>query len=158
MEQQVRLYIQAIHQIEDKELIEQGVLSQVEKAEHWYEAKLHVKENITYIQYNDTEQENEEVKTIIKIDGQEITILKYGFVKSKQKFMKGVPYQSIYETPYGTLPLEVDTKDINVQFLSKDDGFIQIDYVLDVAGERLGSRKLDIRVMPDTKRHVAYKH
>jgi uncharacterized beta-barrel protein YwiB (DUF1934 family) len=157
-EQQVRLHIQAIHQIEDQELIDHGIINTTEKIENWYNGTLHVKENTTYIQYNDTELEQEEVKTVIKVEGQEVTILKFGNVKSTQKFAKGKQYKSNYETPYGVLPLEVETKDMVIDFVSKDDGYIQIDYVLDIGGERLGTRKVDIRVVPQTLRHVTYKH
>lgn len=157
MEQQIRLYIQAIHQIEDQELIDEGILSTVETYENWYDGVLHVKQNATYIQYNDTEQE-EEIKTVIKIEDEEVTIIKYGHVRSKQIFSKGKQYLSEYETPFGVLPLEVNTKDMVVEFMSKDDGYIQIDYVLDIAGERLGTRKVDIRVLPSPMKHMAYKH
>ncbi|OEF96739.1 DUF1934 domain-containing protein [Desulfuribacillus alkaliarsenatis] len=157
MDQQVHLYIQAIHQIEDQELLEEGIYSSVEKIENWYEGVLQVKEGTTYIHYNDTEQD-EEIKTVIKIEGQEVTILKFGNIKSKQKFIKGKQHYSEYETPFGVLPLEVDTKDMVVEFVSRDDGFIQIDYVLDIAGERLGSRKVDIRIMPGTMKQKGYKH
>ncbi len=159
MEQQVRLYIQAIHHIVDQELIEGGVLDQtVETMENWYDATLQVKENVTYIKYHESEPDNGEVKTVIKLEGDEVTIIRFGQVKSKQKFCKGKQYKSHYETPYGVLPLEVDTVDMVVDFVSKDDGFIQIDYALDIGGERLGTRKVDIRIVPGNLRHVTYKH
>lgn len=158
MEQRVHLYIQAIHRIEDQEILDRGVIDSIEKMENWYTGTLYVKGDTVYIQYIDTELETEDIRTVIKITGQEVTISKYGQVQSKQKFTKGQQHKSYYQTPFGVLPLEIDTLDIMVDFVAVDDGFIQIEYALDIGGERLGTRKVDIRIAPDTMRHVVYKH
>ena len=112
-----------------------------ETVEFMTEGKLYKKNGSTYIVYEETEMSGlEGVKTTLRIDDAS------GDVKMK-RFGKGI--NSLYETPFGAVPMEVLTYKI-VNDLEPDEGKgkLFIDYEISLKGLAESRSMLDIEVTP----------
>ena len=66
---------------------------------------LHEKNNCIYLMYKES-HEGVEVTTSIKIDGEEMTIKRFGASNSTMVFEKGKVNTTNYRTPYGLFNIE----------------------------------------------------
>jgi len=91
------------------------------------------------ISYDETEAEGESMQTVIRVDGNVVTMQKNGAVETQFVFEMGKTYITEYKTPFGDLdvsliPTLVDTK------LEDQCGRIELEYVLNVAGAQIVNR------------------
>ena len=62
------------------------------------------------VSYQETELTGlEGTTTVVRIDGPRVTLLREGTVNSQMVFEEGRKHLSMYETPYGSLSIGVDT-------------------------------------------------
>lgn len=87
-----------------------------------------------------------ESSTVVKIDGQTVTMTRSGAANTQMIFEHGKRHISHYETPMGSFTIGVmaDRIDINV---GEDGGEVKIDYMLDINNsmQTLNSLSLNIR-------------
>lgn len=102
---------------------------------------------ITRISYEETELSGfEGCRTFITITGEKLKMQRVGKTladESVMEFEKGKRYEGVYETPYGSVGLEILTNDIDVANPEK----ISIDYSLLLKGLVESRNKLDIEVL-----------
>ena len=83
------------------------------------------------------------VKTIIKYRDNLLEMTKRGLVRSRMIFQAGQAHRTDYVTPYGTLPLEVATREAS--FSREEDGtVIRLEYTLSSGGQFLSHCTMDI--------------
>lgn len=156
----VIIRIQAIHEIEDPDVAAEGFFEAAEKIENWHQGSVYQKNKVTYIEYIDEELDAEASEnasnnqSIIKLEADKVTIIRYGPVQSRQTFVEGAQDSSDYITAYGKVPLTIATNKVITNFVRLDSGFIQIEYTLDIGGARIGTRIIDISVMPANQRRT----
>lgn len=86
----------------------------------------------------------------LKIGADEVEFIKKGPMNSHMRYEKGKNIVSYVSTPYGTLKIENDTKDIVIE----DDGdrlLVKIAYVMSCEGDRLGDATVTIEVVESIK-------
>jgi uncharacterized beta-barrel protein YwiB (DUF1934 family) len=101
------------------------------------------KEHSFYLQYEETSEEGE-IRTVVKIAGDEALILRSGSVKMRLPFRLHEELNGSYETPYGTLLTTVLTKAINYSDLTNSDGFVDLVYELSTQGSDAGTYHLQM--------------
>lgn len=106
------------------------------------EGTLTPQENGNYtVRYQESELTGlEGTQTTIQVEDHSVTILREGQVNSQMVFEAGRRHLTMYNTPYGTLAIGVNTRHMKVD-LDETGGSIEIDYALEVdhavAGENL---------------------
>lgn len=87
----------------------------------------------------------EGTQTVFRINGNQITLTREGGVNSMMVFEEGIRHVSLYETPYGSLSVGVNTKRIKSDF-TPSGGEIEIDYAIEVDHAVTGQNFFRIRV------------
>lgn len=126
-----------------------------ETVEFMTEGKLYKKNGSTYIVYEETEMSGlEGVKTTLRIDDAsgDVKMKRFGkgiIMDTVMEFTKGRRFNSLYETPFGAVPMEVLTYKI-VNDLEPDEGKgkLFIDYEISLKGLAESRSMLDIEVTP----------
>lgn len=93
----------------------------------------HEKNGKQYIIYR-TENDDDSVSSMIKIDGREVVIKRSGSVNSTMIYKADEKKRFLYEIPYGTIEMEIDTQRI-ISNLTETGGTIELIYTLTVQGE-----------------------
>ena len=90
----------------------------------------------------------EGTKTTIKWDENSVTILRTGTYNNRQEYIVGYPCESVYATPYLTIPIKSTTTVVEVK---KHQGIwnLHVEYELEVGQETNGSIILDIVIEED---------
>lgn len=88
--------------------------------------------------------------TILKIAGDKLTLTRSGEIEQKLDFHAGELTRSIYQTSFGALTMDVDTKKLQITFFDEDID-IYIEYILMINGELQGLTRLCICVREDSK-------
>lgn len=83
--------------------------------------------------------------TTFQIEPQRITLLRVGQYNSEMVFQAGRRHLSLYETPYGSLSMGIDTRRLRAA-LSEKGGSIEIDYNIEIDHQLAGSHAFRIRV------------
>ena len=108
--------------------------------------KHYCKNDIHYILYNDSESLGvENTSTMLKIDRDNVTLIRKGKVEQTQYFKKLATSSSNYRTPFGNLKLTVLTKELDIAFGSAT-GDIAIDYELAIDGQWQSENELRINI------------
>lgn len=102
-----------------------------------------------YLQYEELLEE-ETVKSIVKVSGDEVLILRSGAVNMRMVFSAGNKHAGRYETPYGVMGVETITKNLAHQ-LDKHRGSIDVLYELHMQGALAGTYQLDISFEEEKK-------
>jgi uncharacterized beta-barrel protein YwiB (DUF1934 family) len=126
-----------------------------DSVEFMTEGKLYKKNDSTYIVYEETEMSGlEGVTTTLRIDNVsgDIRMKRYGngvILDTVMEFKKGRRFSSLYDTPYGSVPMEVLTNKI-VNDLKPDEGKgnLFIDYEISLKGLSESRSLLNIEVSP----------
>lgn len=88
-----------------------------------------------YILYEESEEMGMlNSKVTVKINSDDVTVVRTGDFKSKMTYKKGVSTEFIYHLPYGTLPIVIDTKSIEYSF-DDNGGSLKMIYHLSVNEE-----------------------
>lgn len=97
-----------------------------------------------YLMYYEKQQESEdEVKSLVTLDGNQVTVSKTGSVNTKMVFSAGKRNSIDYRTPYGKIQMDVYTK--NLMVICKEDFIhITIDYNLEMENDVISECKIDI--------------
>lgn len=101
------------------------------------------KEHSFYLQYEEASEEGE-IRTVVKIAGNEALILRSGSVKMRLSFRLHEELNGTYETPYGTLVTTVLTKAIKYTDLTNGDGMVDLVYELSTQGSDAGTYQLQM--------------
>lgn len=104
------------------------------------------KNNKIYITYMDsTIDEEKETKTTVKIQENQVSILRFGGVNTHMVFEKNKTHITYYETPYGVFEMNTFTKKINID--KKDDCMeINVEYNLSINHSSVGLNTFTISV------------
>lgn len=114
------------------ELLTEGTLEKTEKG--WQ------------LRYEESELTGMEgTTTIFDVAGEEVTLRREGAVQSEMHFSRGEISTSAYETPYGSLTVEVGTSFLRVE-LSEEGGEMEIRYSIAVEHQVTGENRFLIKV------------
>ena len=101
-------------------------------------ADYYEKDGSSYILYEETQKDSGDiVRSIIKYNGSTLEMTRRGAVRSRMIFQAGQAHRTDYVTPYGTLPLEVATRE-------EDGTVIRLEYTLSSGGQFLSHCTMDI--------------
>ncbi len=107
------------------------------------------KSNSVYLRYEEFNEEGT-IKTVVKISGQEGSLLRSGAVKMRIPFQKNKTATGSYETPYGILELSTATSKIDHSFDEESNrGEFNFLYRLNMQGSDTGTYQLTIRFKED---------
>ena len=112
------------------------------------EGELYNKDKSQYILYKESEVSGMKgTTTTVKIEGDQVTIIRLGTTNSHLVFKKGERKYNRYETPYGDLLMSISTKNVDVKYNEEQDPIaIHLDYHLEIDGDRGSRNTLDIQV------------
>lgn len=119
--------------------------------EQRYKGTMAAKNGKYYVMYNEDAQSGlEGTKTTVKWDQQRVIILRSGTVTHRQEFYRGYLDQSVYRTPYMTIPLTTETSYLYTYFR---DGVwrLEVEYTLYHGDAPYGEMKILIEIEEDTE-------
>lgn len=105
--------------------------------------------NCYYAIYKETEISGMEgTTTTLKIGLDKFSILRKGTTSTKMEFEKDKKTFSLYNTPYGTLELEINTKDLQID-MNDDGGKIFAQYELNISRQsrQLTNIEIEIKIL-----------
>ncbi|MCR1899481.1 DUF1934 domain-containing protein [Irregularibacter muris] len=139
MKKKVWLSIKGKQQTQDQE---------AEIIELLTEGELYNKDKSQYILYKESEVSGMEgTTTTVKIEGDQVTIIRLGTTNSHLVFKKGKKKYNRYETPYGDLLMSISTKNVDVEYNEEKDPIaIHLDYNMEIDGAHGSRNTLDIQV------------
>lgn len=104
------------------------------------------KENAYYAVYDETEISGMEgTTTTLEIHDGKLSLIREGTTSTKMEFEKNNKYVSLYNTPYGALELQIQTKNLDID-ISDEGGQIFVDYNLSISGQKPQNTKLKINI------------
>lgn len=83
--------------------------------------------------------------TIFEIQGSRVILTRTGGVNSQMVFEEGCQHTSLYETPFGELPVDIQTSNLRHN-LTQRGGVMEIRYSIAVANTTTGKNRFQIRV------------
>lgn len=93
------------------------------------------KENYYYAVYEETELSGMSgTTTTLKIGKDKFSLIRMGSTSAKMDFDKKTKNISMYNTPYGTLELKIETKDLDID-IDDDGGNIMVNYNMSLSGQ-----------------------
>ncbi|WP_409296134.1 DUF1934 domain-containing protein [Peribacillus sp. SCS-26] len=105
---------------------------------------LHNKANADYLQYEEND-ENGRINTIVKFTDTELMLMRSGSVKMKQTFQENMITLGYYESIYGRLEMQTDTKKMIREWDdTQKQGKIGLHYNLNMQGSDLGEYQMSI--------------
>ena len=108
--------------------------------------KHYCKNDVHYVLYNDSENLGvDHTSTLLKIDKDNVTLIRKGKVEQTQFFKKLETSSSNYKTPFGNMRLTVLTKELDIAFGTVT-GDIVIDYELAIDGQWQSENELRINI------------
>lgn len=90
-------------------------------------------------------EDGEECSTIIKCDGQKVTMTRTGSANTQMIFENGKRHVSLYETPLGSFSVNILTDSLNVD-VGEAGGEIKIDYALDINSSMRTQNRLHLNI------------
>lgn len=102
------------------------------------------KEQAFYLTYQES-QEVGNIKTVMKISGGHLLLIRSGAVRSRQLFQKGKKTYTYYETPYGSLRLAAETKRFRWHTDGEKHGTLNLEYLLEIEGDQAHLHRLAIQ-------------
>ena len=84
-------------------------------------------------------------RTTMSISPEEIVLNREGFLTSCMVFREGKKNAVMYDTPYGTAKMGIDTRRIRQSFDEKG-GNMELNYILDIEHAVVGKNKLELNV------------
>lgn len=104
------------------------------------------KENSYYAVYKETEISGMEgTTTTLKIKNDKFTMIRMGSTTTKMEFLQDKKTFSLYNTPYGTLELEINTRELEID-MDDNGGKIHINYELNISKQTKQDTELDIEI------------
>ncbi len=87
-----------------------------DEAENTFSGNLATKEDDIFITYKDKATG---VNTIIKASKEGVLVTRMGAMNGKLKFEVDKPHKTLYGTPYGEMPIEIQTSKSDIYLLEK---------------------------------------
>lgn len=106
------------------------------------------KESCYYVVYDETKISGMEgTTTTFKINSKDnkFSLIRVGTTTTKMEFEKSSGDVSLYNTPYGTLELKIDTKELKIN-IDDQGGNIFVNYNMSVAGQKPQDTFLKINI------------
>lgn len=104
------------------------------------------KQDCYYAVYNETEISGMEgTTTTLKIMPEKLSLIRMGTTSAKMEFQNKNRSVTLYNTPYGVLELEIETKSIKVE-VNDEGGEVLINYNMSVSGEKPQNTTLKINI------------
>ena len=98
------------------------------------------------LSYEETELTGlEGTRTTFAIREDTVTLTRVGQVNSQMVFQKGRPHSSLYETPWGTMTVDIATSQMASR-LTERGGVLEIQYTIAVEHQIAGRNQFKIRV------------
>ncbi|WP_125153331.1 DUF1934 domain-containing protein [Clostridium rectalis] len=110
--------------------------------------KFYKKEGQFYVVYDETEISGMEgTTTTFKINSKEgkMSLIRMGSTSTKMEFENDMDNIVLYNTPYGTLELNIHTKKINID-VNEQGGDIFINYDMNISGQKPQNTTLKINI------------
>ncbi|SDY70310.1 Uncharacterized beta-barrel protein YwiB, DUF1934 family [Proteiniborus ethanoligenes] len=112
------------------------------------EGKFYNKNGAYYLVYDESEISGMEGSTTtLKIQGQKVSMKRFGNNTSKLIFEKGKKHVSEYETMYGDMTMEVMTNDLDINISEAGKGSIDLSYRLNILDSLESNNHLTIDIM-----------
>lgn len=115
------------------------------------DGKLYIRNGVAYIIYDETEVSGMEgCKTTIRVSEKSVKMRRTGDMGlgTELYFETGKRFNSIYETPYGPMGVEVLTEHVNNELdIEKGQGLVDVQYQISMEGLAEGRNRLTIKVM-----------
>lgn len=100
------------------------------------QGEFYEKENCYYAVYEETALSGMEgTTTTLKIKPNEFSLIRMGTTNAKMKFKNNKKEVSMYNTPYGTLELLIETNKLNID-VNNEGGKVFIDYDMSLQGQK----------------------
>ena len=109
------------------------------------------------IMYEEVLEESQEsnaftTKCIIKIAKDYVSITKKGQTGTQMHFKPGQPCSTYYDTPYGTMQLDINTSNLDIR--EKPDSIaVILDYSLDLNSNHIADSHIEIVISPRDSHH-----
>lgn len=118
---------------------------QVMKTEN--KGRLSERGGVLYVLYEEKTEEGEVVKNLLKIEKELLraSLKKSGAVSWKMVFEQGKYEKSEYQTPYGTLEIGAETKEVKAE-KEEEKTSLQLVYTLFIQGEKQADCRLEIMI------------
>jgi uncharacterized beta-barrel protein YwiB (DUF1934 family) len=131
----------AIISVSSKQSINEEELIEVVTPGDFYK-----KENYYYAVYEETELSGMNgTKTTLKIGKDKFSLIRMGSTSAKMDFDKKNKNISMYNTPYGTLELKIETKDLDID-IDDHGGNILVNYNMSLSGQTPYSTMLKVNI------------
>lgn len=112
------------------------------------EGKFYKKRDIYYIVYEETEISGMEgTTTTLKIEGDKVSMKRFGSNTSDMVFEKGKRFNTYYMTPYGNLDMEILTNKMEIDISDTGKGNIELGYRVNISNSIESNNELLINVM-----------
>lgn len=126
--------------------------SEEDQLEFVTEGKYYEKGDSVYLVYDESQFSGMEgCTTSLKITGEKIRMKRYGNsigLDTEIEFEKGKRFKGYYDTPYGSVEMEVLTNEIENNIIrSEGSGYLNIDYHISLKGLSEGRSKLNIQII-----------
>lgn len=84
--------------------------------------------------------------TTLQIEPKRVTMMRVGEVNSQMVFQLGKRHLSMYDTPYGSMAIGINTRRLNAQ-MGENGGSLEIDYAIEIDHAIAGSNafRIDVR-------------
>lgn len=87
--------------------------------------------------------------TMLRINGPVVTLLREGTVNSQMVFEAGRRHLSMYETPYGSMSVGINTRRVK-NTIGETGGDLEIDYAIEIDNLMVGRNFFSMNVKRDT--------
>ncbi|SMO68158.1 DUF1934 domain-containing protein [Melghirimyces algeriensis] len=111
-----------------------------QQMEGWFQTR----ENRWILKYTEKPGTEDEVKTTVKADQDEVTVIRQGAVSYRQRYCPGKMTSCLIETPGGVAEMDVQTLSYQRERLDEG-GQVQFSFRLFMEGEALGRYQLTIQ-------------
>lgn len=111
------------------------------------EGTLYVKENATFLSYEEKIENIGKVSNIIKIKDDVVTIIRSGGLSMRQNYQKGMMTSGSYQGPYGTMEMVTMTENIDFTYRPKSKkAKLLLSYQLKMQNEWVGRHRLTFMI------------
>ncbi len=116
-----------------------------DKMEFYAEASYVIKNCVRYITYKETELSGMEgTTTTLRISEDTLSILRFGAYNSKLEFKQGEERLTYYQTPYGTMEMNVKTELLSMELQQDEKSNIHLKYSLESGGQEALTNEIHI--------------
>lgn len=126
---------------------EKSLEGETDKIEFVTEGNYYEKGDKLYLCYKETEISgfDENTTTTLKIDGDTVSMTRFGNVNTHMIFSPGKRHLSHYETPYGSFTIGIFPEEVSVD-MENGAGNINIEYMIEIDNSPSSSHSLSLNV------------